>query len=119
MKNTYTTEEIKAVSAKLRALPTIDKHKRQHTKQETIELLAKDIQTLRHRGYTFDQVAAALRDAGIEITTSTLRNYLDRVRAKAGQTAAAKTPSNAASTPTDADSASTAPEAAASATIEA
>jgi len=88
MKNTYTTEEIKAVSAKLRALPAIDKHKREHTKQETIEKRGKEIQTLRQRGYTYEQIGTALRDAGIEITTSTLKSYLERARAKAEAAAA-------------------------------
>ena len=105
MKNTYTTEQIKAVGAKLRRMPTIDKNKREHSKQETIEMLAKDIGALRKRGYTYDQIAAALSAEGIPISTSTLKNCLDRAKAKAHPTSADETTSTSASSITTTEAA--------------
>jgi len=57
----YTIEQIEQIAAKLRELPPIERQQRQVNKQEAVRLLAKEIQALRQRGYTLEQIADALR----------------------------------------------------------
>ena len=76
----YTTEQLETIGAKLRKLPDINKKKRQHNKKEAIRELARDIRSMRKRGYTLEQVAEALRGEGLDITELTLRNYLQQTK---------------------------------------
>ena len=73
----YSAEELEAAAAKLRQLPPITNAKT-HTKADAVQTLAGEIRQLKERGYTMEQIAEALRDAGIDIATTTLRNYLQR-----------------------------------------
>ena len=74
----YTIGQIEQIAAKLRELPPIERQQRQINKQEAVRLLAKEIQALRQRGYTLEQIAEALRGEGLELTTQVLKNYLQR-----------------------------------------
>jgi methionine synthase II (cobalamin-independent) len=78
----YTTEEVEAIAAKLRAMPPVEKKKQDHSKQETIKLLSKEIVSLQKRGYTLEQIAESLCGEGIDIITPTLKSYLQRVKTK-------------------------------------
>ena len=75
----YTSEQVEAIALKLRELPPIEKQIK-HSKQETVKLLAKEIVALQKRGYTLDQIAAALRGEGLDIATPTLKSYLQRAK---------------------------------------
>lgn len=76
----YTVEEIDAMAGRLRALPAIEDSKRTLNKQGVIKRLAAEIAALHERGYTIEQVAESLCDVGLEITTPTLKSYLQRMK---------------------------------------
>ena len=42
--------------------------------------LAQELIALQQRGYTIEEVAGSLRERGLEITTPTLKNYLQRAK---------------------------------------
>lgn len=88
----YTNEKIEAIVAKLKTMPVIEKKKQEHNKQDAIKLLSKEIATLQKRGYTLDQIAETLRGEGLDITTPTLKSYLQRI--KAGKNKEQKEPKN-------------------------
>ena len=80
MAYTYTTEQLETISSKLGELPAVEKRKRQHNKKDAIRLLARDIASLRTRGYTLGQIAEILTRESLEITERTLRNYLQQLK---------------------------------------
>ena len=88
----YTKEKLDGMSASLGKFPAIENRKRQYNKKEAIKLLAKDIASLRKRGYTLEQVAEALRGVGLDITERTLRNYLQQHKRPGKKTSARKAP---------------------------
>ena len=88
----YTTEQIEKIGANMGELPEMEKRKRQHNKKEAIKLLAKDIASLRKRGYTLEHVADVLRGEGLDITERTLRNYLLQHKRPAKKAPAKKEP---------------------------
>ena len=78
----YTIEQVKNIAAKLHELPPIDRKNREVNKQAAVLLLAKEITALRKRGYALDQIAGALRNEGLDITTPVLKNSLQRAKPK-------------------------------------
>lgn len=78
MKKTYTTEKIESIAEKLRSMPVVDKKQRQHSKQESVKMLAKEIAMLRKRGYLLAQISEILRGEGLDVSTPTLKSYLQR-----------------------------------------
>ena len=74
----YTNEKLAAIAAKLKTMPVIEKKKQE---QDAIKVLAKEIAALQKRGYTLDQIAETLRGEGLDITTPTLKSYLQRIKA--------------------------------------
>ncbi len=77
----YTNEKLEAIAAKLKNMPVIEKKKQEHSKQDAVKLLSKEIALLQKRGYTLDQIAETLRGEGLDITTPTLKSYLQRIKA--------------------------------------
>ena len=77
----YSNEKLGAIAAKLKTMPVIEKKKQEHNKQDAIKVLAKEIAALQKRGYTLDQIAETLRGEGLDITTPTLKSYLQRIKA--------------------------------------
>ena len=77
----YSNEKLGAIAAKLKTMPVIEKKKQEHSKQDAIKMLAKEIAALQKRGYTLDQIAETLRGEGLDITTPTLKSYLQRIKA--------------------------------------
>ncbi len=73
----YTPEKIEAIAEKLREMPPIEK-KREHSKQEAVKILSKEIANLQKRGYTLNQISETLCGEGLDISTPTLKNYLQR-----------------------------------------
>ncbi len=79
----YTLEKIETIAQKLRAMPPVEKKKQEHSKIETVKMLRSEIAAMQKRGYSLEQVSEALRGEGLDILTPTLKNYLQRVKAKA------------------------------------
>ena len=77
----YSNEKLGAIAAKLKTMPAIEKKKQEHSKQDAVKVLAKEIAALQKRGYTLDQIAETLRGEGLDITTPTLKSYLQRIKA--------------------------------------
>ena len=77
---TYTTEQLEAIALKLRAMPPIEKKKQQHSKQEAVKVLAREIAAMQKRGYTLDHISKVLRGEGLDVATPTLKSYLQRAK---------------------------------------
>jgi hypothetical protein len=77
---TYTLEKADAILGALRELPPKDPSQRRLDKQAVIRHLVDEITALQKRGYTLEEVAAALTGRGLGITCPTLKNYLQRIR---------------------------------------
>jgi hypothetical protein len=77
---TYTLEETERMVSALRALPAMDRSKRHLTKQAVVKQMAREIASLQARGYTIEQVVESLHGVGFDITTPTLKSYLQRVK---------------------------------------
>lgn len=100
-------DTIEALRAKMKEAPEVSKEKRRVSKQEAIRELKRDIEVMQKRGYTLDDIAKFLTDGGMQITTPTLKSYLQRTKAdkpKASKKvvenfADAKTTANAAQQP--------------------
>jgi len=76
----YTTEQLEAIAAKLKEMPPIEKKKQEHSKQEAVRVISKEITILQKRGYTLDQISETLRGEGLSIATPTLKSYLQRAK---------------------------------------
>lgn len=76
-----TVAQAEALAEKLRALPAIENKNRPISKAEEIKLLANEIAALQERNYSLQQIAQFLTGEGLEISTATLKNYLQRSKA--------------------------------------
>ena len=76
----YTTEQIEAIAVKLREMPIVEKKKQEHSKQEAVSMLSKEIVSMQKRGYTLDQISEALTGQGLTVATPTLKSYLQRAK---------------------------------------
>lgn len=77
----YTKEQVEKVKEKLKNLPPIEETK-DLSKQEAIKMLHKDILLLQKRGYSLEKITEVLKQEGVEISTPTLKSYLQRGKAK-------------------------------------
>ena len=84
------------MAEKLRAIPAKDPSQRRLDKQGMVRHLASEILALQQRGYTLEEVAESLRGDGLDITTPTLKNYLQRAKGAAGKSKKARRPSGTA-----------------------
>lgn len=75
----YTQEKIDKIERKLLEMPEV-KSKKEHSKQETVKILYKAISEMQKRGYTLEQIAETLSGEGLQITTPTLKSYLQRAK---------------------------------------
>jgi hypothetical protein len=89
----YTLELAERLAEKLRAIPPKDPSKRRLDKQGMVKHLAEEIASLQQRGYALEEVAESLRGHGLDITTTTLKNYLQRAKGKSVKPRKAKRPS--------------------------
>lgn len=76
----YSTTQLEGIAAKLREMRLVEKKKQEHSKQEAVKLLAKEITALKKRGYTLDEISETLRSEGLDLATPTLRNYLQKLK---------------------------------------
>ena len=77
---TYTLEQTEEMVSALRALPAMDSSKRRLNKQAVVKRLSRELAALQARGYTMEQIVECLRGIGFEISTPTLKSYLQRVK---------------------------------------
>lgn len=84
----YTVEQIDQVGAGLLALPPLDVSKRKLDKQAAVRRIKEQIATAQQRGYTLEQIAQSMTELGIQITTPTLKSYLQRAKKAGGRGAA-------------------------------
>lgn len=90
----HTVEAVDEMIAKLRLLPPKDPAKRKLDKQESVKRMAQELIALQERGYTLEEIADSVRGVGLNITTPTLKTYLQRATKKAdGKGAKTKRPS--------------------------
>ena len=82
---TYTLEQTEEMVSALRALPAMDGSKRRLNKQAVVKHMAREIADLQARGYTIEQVVESLNGVGFEISTPTLKSYLQRVKKRNGK----------------------------------
>jgi hypothetical protein len=94
----YTVEQVDQVGEGLLALPAVEPSKRKLDKQAAIAWLKDKIATVQQRGYTLEQIAQSMSGLGIQITTPTLKSYLQRAR-KPGSRHVAKATGRPPSTP--------------------
>lgn len=74
-----TVEDIEAIGAYLDSLPPKESKKRMvENKSEAVALLQKNIEAMRQRGYSLEDIAAILAERGVEIASPTLKSYLQR-----------------------------------------
>lgn len=104
-KEKYSGELLESIAADLRKLPPIDKKKQEHSKQESVRILSKEIFALQKRGYSLEQIAAILCEKGIQITTATLKSCLQRLKSdkktdKGADTSTSKKAAKASDAPT-------------------
>ena len=76
----YTVEQVDQVQEGLLALPAIEPSKRKLDKQAAVKCLRDAIATVQQRGYTLEQIAESMSGLGIQITTPTLKSYLQRAK---------------------------------------
>lgn len=69
-------EAIEQLSTRLKALP----EQRKHGPFDVIVRLEHELSTAQGRGYDLDDLMTVLRESGIELARSTVRNYLSRAR---------------------------------------
>jgi hypothetical protein len=73
----YKLEQVEAIAAKLRDLPAIEPPPKDLSKKEAVKLLSKEIRSLQKRGYTLEQIATSLKGEGLDISTYTLKSYMN------------------------------------------
>jgi hypothetical protein len=111
----YTLENANRLVEELRAIPPKGPAKRKLDKQGMVRILANELVALQQRGYTIEEVAESLRGRGLEITTPTLKNYLQRTKSETDKRSkapsrSARTTAKGTSKPAEADArASSAP----------
>ena len=76
----YTAARVEEIASKLRELPTIEPPPKDLTKQEVVKMLAKEIKSLQKRGYSLEQIASSLKGEGLDISTPTLKSYLQKAK---------------------------------------
>lgn len=77
----YTKEQVEKIKEKLNNLPPIEDSK-ELSKQEAIKMLQKDILLLQKRGYSLEKITEVLKQEGVELSTPTLKSYLQRGKTK-------------------------------------
>lgn len=73
--------QIESLREALKALPPPPKVRNDGTKRGAIAALAPELFGLRRQGYGLETLAAFLKEKGLEISSGTLKNYLQRAGA--------------------------------------
>ncbi len=78
MSRTIEPNVIEAAKKRLRGLPEKPKVPRALPLSEAIRQMKVEVQAALKRGYTFDEIAQALKEDGIDVGTPTLKSYVYR-----------------------------------------
>ncbi|MEO8211611.1 MAG: hypothetical protein ABI560_00370 [Myxococcales bacterium] len=84
-RTTYSLQMVNEIASALRALPAKDPSERRLHKQAVIRHIVQEITALQKRGYTLEEVARIVTTEGVEVTTPTLKSYLQRIRNAGGK----------------------------------
>ena len=76
----FSNEQLANIAKKLLDMPEQAVGK-QHSKQDAVRVLSKEISTLQSRGYTMEAIATTLSAQGFRITPGTLKSYVRRAKA--------------------------------------
>jgi hypothetical protein len=79
----YTVKQVEEIASKLRALPVIEPPPKDLTKSDVVKMLAKEIKSLQKRGYSLEQIASSLKGEGLDISTPTLKSYMQKYKSPA------------------------------------
>jgi intein-encoded DNA endonuclease-like protein len=82
----FTREQVEEIAAQIKAMPKVEPPPKDLTKQEVVKALSKEIKSLRTKGYTMEQIAMSLKGFGLDISTPTLRSYLQNSKRKPKKT---------------------------------
>lgn len=77
---------VEAARQMLRDAPPVQPS--QMTRRQAVESMRREIVALRKRGYSWDQIAQRLSDAGITISAATLKSYMRPAKSQRGIAAA-------------------------------
>ena len=78
----YTVKQVEDIASKLRELPPIEPPPKDLSKSDVVKMLAKEIKSLQKRGYSLEQIATSLKGEGVDISTPTLKSYLQKSKPK-------------------------------------
>lgn len=73
---TYTLDVIEAAKKSLKRLPEKPKNQQKLNTVMTLESLKTDINVMQSKGYSLDEVIENLRNTGIQVGKTTLKNFL-------------------------------------------
>lgn len=76
-----TVAEVERIRAAMQALPEVKPEQREVGNQEAVTQLAADIESMRAKGYTWDEIAEFFGKNGITIKATTLKSYARRAGA--------------------------------------
>ena len=106
----YTVAQVEEIASKLRALPTIEPPPKDLTKSDVVKMLAKEIKSLQKRGYSLEQIASSLKGEGLDISTPTLKSYMQKAKTPTKPKATEKDLSKVSSTLSTSSTSPTLPE---------
>ena len=97
-----TVEDIEAIGAYLDSLPPKETKKRMvENKSEAVAMLQKNIEGMRQRGYSLEDIATILAERGVEIAGPTLKSYLQRTKPSSKKPSLKRKASAAGTSPGD------------------
>ncbi len=76
MPKTVEPHVLEAAKTRLRSLPEKPKTPKPVSLSEAIRQIKTEVQAALKRGYTFDEIAQALKEDGIDVGTPTLKSYV-------------------------------------------
>ena len=78
----YSHDQVSAILTTLKKMPKVEKKPNVDylNKQTTIKMLSAEIQAMQRRGYELKDIAETLNGQGIDISTPTLKSYLQRTK---------------------------------------
>ena len=77
----YTKSQIEEFARKLKELPAVEKITLIN-KVDAVKALKPEILAMEKKGYTIEKISEALTSFGLEITTPTLKAYMQKASAK-------------------------------------
>ena len=81
----YTLAQIEKIATKFRQKPEKAPEERELNKSEAIRQLSAEILALQKKGYPLEEIAASLKGEGLDISTATLKSYLQRSKPSKGR----------------------------------